>query len=226
MNRFGVDNIRPAVVTIDLQRGHLDPAVATLPVRAGSEARIIGNNVAFLTSARSAGVPVIHTVTQHLAVSEIRHNPFWRTRAGDPAATRKNTEQHALRGSSGCELMPELMDESYDILLDTKRRYDAFESTDLAFVLHTRGINVILFTGVNTNSCVLASVVRASVLDFAPIVVSDCVDTMDGPEIHEAGLTILRTAFGWVMDRAQVQREIFAELFSNQETSTRRGNKN
>ena len=33
----------------------------------------------------------------------------------------------------------------------------------------------------------------------AVIVVEDCVDTMDGPALHEAGLACIRTAFGHVM---------------------------
>lgn len=212
MNRFGVDTIRPAVITIDLHRGHLDPAVATMPVQPGTEERTIQSNAAFLKAARSAGVPVIHMLTQYTDVSEIRSNPFWRTRADNPTATRKHVERHQLRGGPGCEIMPGVLDKSYDIVLDTKRRYDCFEATDLELVLRSRGANVLLFTGINTNSCVLATVVRASVRDFAAVVVTDCVDTMDGPELHEAGLLAVRTAFGWTMTARQVQDEVLASL--------------
>ena len=38
------------------------------------------------------------------------------------------------------------------------------------------------------------------------IVVSDCVETMDGPALHEAGLLCIRTAFGFVMDTDAVMR--------------------
>ncbi len=210
MGRFGVDSIRPAVVTIDMHRGHLDPAVATMPVRPGTEARTIRANAAFLDAARAARVPVIHMLTQYTDASEIRTNPFWRTRADDPKATRKHVERHQLTGGPGCEIMPEILDRSYDLILDTKRRYDCFEATDLEFVLRSRGANVIFFTGINTNSCVLATVARANVRDFAAVVVEDCVDTMDGPELHEAGLTVIRTAFGWTMAAQQVRDEVFA----------------
>ena len=30
-----------------------------------------------------------------------------------------------------------------------------------------------------------------------------CIDTMDGAELHEAGLACIRTAFGWVMTGEQ-----------------------
>lgn len=212
MQRFGVDSIRPAVVTIDLHRGHLDPAVATMPVLPGTEQRTIQANAAFLKSARSAGVPVIHMLTEYTDVSEIRSNPFWRTRADDPNATRKHVERHQLRGGPGCEIMPDVLDASYDVVLDTKRRYDCFEATDLELVLRSRNTNVVFFTGINTNSCVLATVVRASVRDFAAVVVTDCVDSMDGPQLHDAGLTVIRTAFGWTMTAAQIQEQVFPSL--------------
>jgi nicotinamidase-related amidase len=212
MDRFGVSPVRPAVVTIDLHRGHLDPAVATMPVLPGTERTTIENNAAFLAAARRARVPVIHMLTQYTDVTEIRMNPFWRSRADDPRATRKNVERHQLRGGPGCELMPQVLDPAYDLVLDTKRRYDCFEATDLELVLRSRGANVVFFTGINTNSCVLATVVRANVRDFAPVVVEDCVDTMDGPDLHAAGLAVVRTAFGWTMSARQIEEEVFARL--------------
>jgi biuret amidohydrolase len=216
MKQFGVDTIRPAVVTIDMHRGHLDSAVATMPVAPGTEARTIQNNAAFLAAARAAQVPVIHMLTQYTDAAEIRMNPFWRTRADNPAATRKHVERHQLQGGPGCEIMPQILDTSYDLILDTKRRYDCFESTDLEFVLRSRGANVLFFTGINTNSCVLATVVRANVRDFAAVVVEDCVDTMDGPELHEAGLSVIRTAFGWTMTAQQIQDDVFTNLSPKQ----------
>lgn len=214
MQQFGVDTVRPAIVTIDMHRGHLDPAVATMPVLPGTEARTIRNNASFLSAGRAAGVPIIHMLTRYTDVAEIRINPFWRTRADNPAATRKNVERHQLSGGPGCEIMPEILDTAYDLILDTKRRYDCFEATDLEFVLRSRGANVLLFTGINTNSCVLATTVRANVLDFAPVVVEDCVDTMDGPDLHAAGLAVVRTAFGWTMSAKQIKQEIFERLSS------------
>jgi nicotinamidase-related amidase len=88
--------------------------------------------------------------------------------------------------------------------VDTKKRYDCFVGTDLDFVLRTHGINTVLITGVNTNSCVLATATSANVRDYAVFVVEDCVDTMDGPEIHEAALACVRAAFGWVMTSDEV----------------------
>jgi nicotinamidase-related amidase len=197
---FGVDIVRPAVVAIDLHRGHLDPRVATMPLEASRAAAVVEANRRFFANCRKAGVPIVHAIAKYRDAEEIRSNPFWRTRADDPNATRKNVARHNIAGMPGCEIMPELYDAASDWVVDTKKRYDAFVATDLDFTLRRHGINTLLITGVNTSSCVLATAIRANVLDYAAIVVSDCVDTMDGPALHEAALTCVRAAFGWVFD--------------------------
>jgi nicotinamidase-related amidase len=201
---YGVDEVRAAVVAIDLHRGHLDPEVATMPVVAGTEEQIIEVNRRFFERCRDEGIPIIHQLTKYRDVEEIRSNPFWRTRADGPDATRKNVERHNIEGSPGCEIIPELLDTERDWVVDTKKRYNCFVGTDLDFVLRKHGINTVLLTGVNTNSCVLSTATSACSRDYAVFVVEDCVDSMDGPEIHEAALACVRAAFGWVMTSDEV----------------------
>ncbi len=198
MPNLGVDAPRAAVIAIDCHRGHLDPEVATMAVAADVATRVIDANDALMRAARAADIPVIHIVTRYRNAQEIRANPFWRTRAEDPTATRKNVLKHNLDGMPGCTIIPKLHDPA-DRVVDTKKRYDCFVGTDLEFHLRTHGINTLILTGVNTNSCVLATAVAANVRDFAVIVASDCVDTMDGDALHEAGLLCIKTAFGWPM---------------------------
>jgi biuret amidohydrolase len=201
---YGVDEVRAAVVAIDLHRGHLDPEVATMPVVPGTEERIIDANRRFFERCRDEGIPIVHQLTTYRDVEEIRSNPFWRTRADDPDATRKNVERHNIEGSPGCEIIPALFDPARDWVVDTKKRYNCFVGTDLDFVLRKHGINTVLLTGVNTNSCVLSTASSACSRDYAVFVVEDCVDSMDGPEIHEAALACVRAAFGWVMTSDEV----------------------
>ncbi len=208
---LGVDKMKPAVVAIDCHRGHLDPAIATMPVPAETAERLIAANGRFFARCRDRGVPVIHLVTSYRDAVEIRANPFWRTRADDPEATRRNVERHNLEGSAGCQIIPSLYDSERDWVIDTKKRYDCFVSTDLDFVLKSHGINTLLVTGVNTSSCVLATVAAANVRDYAPVVVEDCVDSMDGPEYHEAALLCIKAAFGWVMTSEQIVQSLFGD---------------
>ena len=196
---LGVDRPKAAVVAIDLHRGHLDMAVATMPTAPDVATRVIAANKRLFDWCRGVGIPVIHQVTSYRDADEIRANPFWRTRAEDPAATRKNVMRHNIIGGPGCTVMSQLLD-ARDFIVNTKKRYDCFLGTDLDFLLRSHGINTLLITGVNTNSCVLATTTAANVRDYAVIVVEDCVDSMDGPELHAAGLACIRTAFGLVMD--------------------------
>ena len=205
---LGLDAIRAAVVAIDCHRGHLDPEVATMPAPPETARRLVEANRRFFERCRERGVPIIHLVTSYRDAAEIRANPFWRTRADDPNATRKNVERHNLQGSVGCEIIASLYDEERDWVIDTKKRYDCFVGTDLDFLLRSHGINTLLITGVNTNSCVLCTVAAANVRDYAAVVVEDCVDTMDGAELHQAALLCIRTALGWVMDSERVVQSL------------------
>ena len=200
---LGVDRPKAAVVAIDLHRGHLDMAVATMPTAPDVATRVIAANKRLFDWCRGTGIPVVHLVTSYRDVEEIRANPFWRTLAENPTATRKNAMRHNIIGGPGCTVMPQLLD-SRDFVVNTKKRYDCFLATDLDFLLRSHGVNTLLITGVNTNSCVLATTTAANVRDYAVIVVEDCVDSMDGPKLHVAGLECIRTAFGFVMNTDQV----------------------
>ena len=209
---LGVDNIRPAAVAIDLHRGHLDLSVATMPVQSPEQAqRVIEANRRFLDGCRQAGIPVVHLLTQYRDAEEIRVNPFWRTRAENPHNPRKHVLRHNLAGTPGCTIMPEVL-ATGDHIVDTKKRYDCFVGTDLDFLLRSHGINTLLVTGVNTNSCVLSTVATACSKDYAVVVVEDCVDTMDAPELHAAALACIRTAFGFVMRGEELLAQLAAHL--------------
>lgn len=207
---YGVDQIRPAVLTIDMHRGHLDPEVATLPLTPDVSARVVAANLRLLEQARAAGIPVVHVITSYRDTQESASNAFWRAIA-DTNATRSNVLRHNLEHLPGVQLMPGMYVEG-DRVVDTKKRYDCFLHTDLEFTLRRLGVNTLLLTGVNTNSCVLTTTIAASVRDYACIVVEDCVDTVDGPEFHDAALMCIRRAFGWAMPADQALESIGAPL--------------
>ena len=149
---------------------------------------------------------MVHLITQYRDAEEIRLNAFWRTRAEDPRNPRKNVLRHNLIGMPGGEVMPGLMDADRDWVVDTKKRYNCFVATDLELLLRAHAINTLIITGVNTNSCVLSTVTAACSMDYAVIVASDCVATMDAPELHDAALLCIRTAFGFVMNADELMR--------------------
>ena len=186
----------PAVVTIDLHRGHLDPEVATLPLAADASAALVNRIGPILDACRSHGLPIFHLVTSYRDRTEILSNPYWRFQAGCPRSTRSAIAEHNLEGSPGLELMPGIQGPD-DHIIATKKRYDSFVGTDLGFVLRSGGYDSILLMGVNTNSCVIATGIAASVRDYAVFFVDDGIDTMLGSDLHHAARQVLEASFGW-----------------------------
>ncbi|TMJ46135.1 MAG: isochorismatase family protein, partial [Alphaproteobacteria bacterium] len=138
----GIAQPHPAVIAIDLHRGHLDPEIATMPLEAGMAARVVAANAKFLRWCRAASIPVFHCVATYRDADEIRANPGWRARAEDPNDLRNNVLVHNLKGSPGCTIMPEVFDPS-DFVIDAKKRYDCFFATDLDLGLRAHGVDTV-----------------------------------------------------------------------------------
>lgn len=186
------------VVTIDLHRGHLDPSVATLPLAADRAAAVTAASKDFMDQARQLAIPVVHVITSYRDTAEILANPFWRFQANRPDSSRARIAEHNLEGLPGLELMPGLLGPG-DLVVSTKKRYDCFVGTDLDITLRNHGISTLLVLGVNTNSCVLATSVAASVRDYAVFIIEECVDTMLDRRFHDAAISVLDASFGWSM---------------------------
>jgi nicotinamidase-related amidase len=188
----------PLVVTIDLHRGHLDPEVATLPLPADRAAALVGRCADFLAQARALEAPIVHVITAYRDRPEILSNPFWAFQAERGGSTRANIAEHNLEWLPGLEMMPQLVADG-DRHVTTKKRYDCFVGTDLEFILRSGGYDALILLGVNTNSCVLATAVAASVRDFSVFVVDEGVDSMMGPQLDDAARRVLDASFGWVI---------------------------
>jgi nicotinamidase-related amidase len=134
---LGVDRPVPAVVAIDLHRGHLDPAVATMPLAPDRAACVLAANARFFQSCRAASIPIVHLLTQYRDAEEIASMPAWLARSRNPDNPRANVLKHNLAGMPGVAVMPQVLDAKRDWVVDTKKRYDCFIGTDLDFLLRT-----------------------------------------------------------------------------------------
>lgn len=195
-----------AVITVDMHRGHLDPAVATLGLPEHRIQALLASVVPFIAQVRQLRVPIVHVITEYRDATESVCNPFWQRHHEDPTSTRRQMTRHNLSGSPGTELVPGLAASS-DWLVYGKKRYDAFWGTGLGVLLHTHQVRQLYFLGVNTNSCVLATAISANVQDFDVAVIKEGVSTMDSWGLHEASLDIIETAFGRILTMAQVLDE-------------------
>jgi nicotinamidase-related amidase len=192
-----LDRARTAAVAIDMHRGHLDPAVATLPLAAERCGPVIKRAAALFTALRERGVPVVHVVTEYRDAGEIAANPFWKTAHDDPGKARRGILRHNLAGSPGTEIVAELHD-PLDLVVRGKKRYSAFQGTDLEFLLRRRlGVDTLILAGINTTTCVLCAAFDATNRDFRVVVAADAVDSMDGEEMHGFALRLMGAALGW-----------------------------
>jgi nicotinamidase-related amidase len=143
-------------------------------------------------------------VTLYRDSGEAASNPFWKAIADNPGMKRGSNLRHNLLGSPGTQVIPELLD-SRDVVIDRKKRYDCFYETDLDFVLrHRLGVRTVILTGVNTTSCVQCTAFEAHTRDYAVIIAADCVDSMDGEEMHRFALRNMAATVGWVLGNAEI----------------------
>lgn len=192
-----------AVVAIDMHRGHLDPAVATLPLAAERCGPVITRAAELFRELRAIGVRIGHVVTEYRDPEEIAANPFWKAIHDDPTKARKGILRHNLAGSQGTQIMPELHVEG-DLMVRGKKRYSAFYTTDLEFVLRHLGVDTLILAGINTTTCVLCTAFDATNRDFRVVIASDAVDSMDGEEMHRFALRLMEAAVGWPLTNQEL----------------------
>lgn len=192
-----LDPARTAMVAIDMHRGHLDPAVATLPLAAERCGPVIKRAAALFAALRERAVPIVHVVTEYRDAGEIAANPFWTAAHDDPGKARRGILRHNLAGSPGTEIIAELHDPR-DLVVRGKKRYSSFHGTDLEFLLRRRlGADTLILAGINTTTCVLCAAFDATNRDFRVVVAVDAVDSMDGEAMHGFALRLVSAALGW-----------------------------
>ena len=196
-----------AILAIDMHRGHLDPRVATLPLAPSKCDQIISNTKTFFNKVRRANIPIIHIVSISRGEWEMMNNPYFRAKLKDPKATRRNVSKHNLEGSPGTEVIADLYSRR-DYVVKNKKRFNCFYATDLEFLLRSLDVRTVALTGVNTNSCVLCTAFDAHTRDFKVLMVKDCVDSMDGEELHRYAIAIFETALGWAVNSEDLIQEI------------------
>ena len=206
-----IDPARTAVLAIDTHRGHLDPEIATMPVSSEIAAEVVAHSVRLLAATRAAGIPTVFAVMHNRTVggeSEFLRNPWWRAVEGirerltpDLPSTIRG---HNLVGSPQTEVMPELAPLASDYVITAKHRLSSFLDTDLESWLRVKGVETLLLIGINTNTCVLCAAFEAFNRDYAAVVVSDCVHSMYGDDLHELGLENVARCIGWVLSTDEV----------------------
>jgi len=101
---------------------------------------------------------------------------------------------HAVRGSWGAEIIDELKPEKGDFRV-LKRKYSAFQGTDLDMLLRELTIDTLILTGVVTDICIQHTAADAFFRGYKIIVPQDCVEAIDAPT-QKAAIKFLKKAYG------------------------------
>ncbi|KAL5478192.1 hypothetical protein EMCRGX_G025088 [Ephydatia muelleri] len=110
-------------------------------------------------------------------------------------------------GSDDWQLIPQLNVCNGDIIIDEKRRYDAFHGTPLQDILHQLAVNTVVIAGVVSNLCCETTARSAFVRDFDVIFLSDgtCAYSAD---MHRATLRNIEYGFGKVLKCAEFRHTL------------------
>ncbi len=207
-----LDAKETALVTIDMHRGHLDMDVATMPATPEDAKRVIRNARAALDFARAREIPVIHVVLVYRKIKNIGSegmlSPYWKAMHAQGEKDRltpgrKSTvREHNVEGSPGTQIIPQLYREA-DYVIDNKKRLDCFYGTDLRQLLDALSVKSVVLMGINTNTCVLNTAFTAFNFDYRVVVLSECVASMYGDDLHVLGLQNVARCLGWVLTNDQ-----------------------
>jgi nicotinamidase-related amidase len=103
------------------------------------------------------------------------------------------------KDSWAAAVVDELEQLPQDIKVD-KYRISGFWDTPLDSILRNLGIRSILFTGVNTDQCVMHSLTDANFLGYGCLLVRDCCGTTSPDFCTEATIWNVKKCFGFVTD--------------------------
>ena len=168
---MSLDPAETAVVLIEYQNdfvsegGALHGAVADVM----ESTRMLQNSADTAKRARDAGATIIHApIAFAEGYGEINAQPY-----GILAGV---VESNAfVKGSWGAEIVDAVAPESGDIVVEGKRGLDVFGSTNLDFILRSKGIKNVAIGGFLTNCCVESTMRSAYEKGFNVYTLTDCV---------------------------------------------------
>ena len=139
---------------------------------------MLANTVHTATTARSAGLTVMF--------APISFAPGYREITSAPYGILKGVVQANafVRGTWGAAIVDSLSPRSEDIIIEGKRGLDTFASTNLDFILRSRGIKTLVVAGFLTNCCVESTARTAYEKGFSVVALSDCAATLSEEEQH------------------------------------------
>ena len=129
---------------------------------------MLDNTHKAVAAARAAGATIVHAPIQFAeGYNEITSTPY--------GILKGVVDSNSfVKGSWGAQIIDELAPEDGDIVLEGKRGLDAFASTNLDFILRSKGIKTVVLGGFLTNCCVESTMRSAYEKGFEVVTLTDC----------------------------------------------------
>ena len=165
--------MKPALIVVDMIKDNVGMHLSK--GRSSEFSKIIPNLQRLLGDCRQRGIPVVFANDSFLE--------------GDFLFSGR-MKPHALRGTSGVEVIEELGPQSGDTVLE-KRRMSAFFKTDLDMTLRVWKVDTIVVVGISTPGCVYATALDGFSHDFRVVILEDCCAAHKA-EIHQEFLKLMK----------------------------------
>ena len=170
-DNLSLDPKTTAVVLIEYQNdftsdgGALHGAVADVMDSTG----MLDNTVRLVAAARAAGATIMHApITFATGYNEISAHPY--------GILKGVVDGNAfVKDSWGAAIVDVLAPQAGDIVVEGKRGLDTFASTNLDFMLRSKGITTIVLGGFLTNCCVESTMRTGYENGYRVFTVKDCV---------------------------------------------------
>ena len=200
---MSIDPTTTAVVLIEYQNDFTSEGGALHGAVEGvmQETGMLSNTRAVVEAARSAGATIMYApIMFQEGYNEISKHPY--------GILKGVVDSNAfVKGSWGAAIIDELAPHDGDIVIEGKRGLDTFASTNLDFMLRSKGIKTIVLGGFLTNCCVESTMRSGYENGYQVITLNDCVAATSMEE-HRNAVTYDYTMFSHPMSSG----EFIAEL--------------
>jgi len=179
---------RPAIVIIDIQNSHTDPASPLATPRLDEPIR---NIKTLIEEARKKKVPIIYVGTQ-----------YRKDGADAPLAERVKSPVVEIEKTRWVRIDKRIKPMKDDLYV-VKKCADGFFNTSLDNILRSLGVDTVIVTGCSTSHCVRATVEHSSFLGYRTIVPKECVGDR-AVNAHQQNLVDMDSAYADVISLREV----------------------
>jgi nicotinamidase-related amidase len=158
---------------------------------------MLAKTKALVEAARAAGVTIMHApITFAPGYGELSRHPY--------GILKGVVDGNAfVKGTWGAAIVDDLAPADGDIVVEGKRGLDTFASTNLDFILRSKGIDTVILGGFLTNCCVESTMRSAYENGYRVITLTDCT-AATSPEEHDNAIAYDFPMFSLPMESAAI----------------------